>query len=170
MNDFSRFLDPLDMHATLIAVIEMSQSSWLVAGIVPGVERQPLKKLAIDEHALLTCRDAAGVGWSHRREHRCAPAGAEACSRHTLTYARFGFALRASTLTRPKSGRLTRYTAPPCGGYSTYPRGHRSKPGYAVPARQHLIDPIRPTRRHTAISKTCKKPLYCSAILHNHPR
>ena len=31
----------------------MSQSSWLVAGIVPGVERQPLKKIAIDEHALL---------------------------------------------------------------------------------------------------------------------
>ena len=30
-----------------------SQSSWLVAGIVPGVERQPLKKLAIDERALL---------------------------------------------------------------------------------------------------------------------
>ena len=29
------------------------QSSWLVAGIVPGVERQPLKKLAVDESALL---------------------------------------------------------------------------------------------------------------------
>src|ERR1700682_2780957 len=53
VNDFSRCLDPLDMDATLIAVIEMSQSNWLVAGIVPGVERQPLKKLAIDEHALL---------------------------------------------------------------------------------------------------------------------
>jgi transposase len=53
VNDLSRCLDPLDMDATLIAVIEMSQSSWLVAGIVPGVERQPLKKLAIDEHALL---------------------------------------------------------------------------------------------------------------------
>ena len=37
----------------LIAVIEMSLSSWLVAGIVPGVERQPLKKLAVDESALL---------------------------------------------------------------------------------------------------------------------
>jgi len=37
----------------LIAVIEMSPSSWLVAGIVPGVERQPLKKLAVDESALL---------------------------------------------------------------------------------------------------------------------
>jgi len=53
VNDFSRCLDPLDMDATLIAVIEMSQSSWLVAGIVPGVERQPLKKLAISEHGLL---------------------------------------------------------------------------------------------------------------------
>ena len=31
----------------------VSQSSWLVAGIVPGVERQPLKKLAADEIALL---------------------------------------------------------------------------------------------------------------------
>src|SRR5271163_3201809 len=51
VNDLSRCLDPLDMDATVIAVIEMSQSSWLVAGIVPGVERQPLKKLAIDEHA-----------------------------------------------------------------------------------------------------------------------
>ena len=33
--------------------MEISQSSWLVAGIVPGVERQPLKKLAADEIALL---------------------------------------------------------------------------------------------------------------------
>jgi transposase len=31
----------------------MSLSSWLVAGIVPGVERQPLKKLAANEAALL---------------------------------------------------------------------------------------------------------------------
>ena len=43
----------LKQDNTLIAVIEMSLSSWLVAGIVPGVERQPLKKLAIDESALL---------------------------------------------------------------------------------------------------------------------
>jgi len=57
VNDFSRCLDPLDMNATLIAVIEMSQSSWLVAGIVPGVERQPLKKLAISEHGLLNLLD-----------------------------------------------------------------------------------------------------------------
>ena len=32
------------------------------------------------------------------------------------------------------------------------PRGPRSGPGYSVPNRHHLIGPIRPTRRHIAIS------------------
>src|ERR671933_2547774 len=43
----------LDQESTLIAVIEMSQTSWLVAGIVPGLERHPLKRLDPDETALL---------------------------------------------------------------------------------------------------------------------
>src|ERR1700686_607220 len=30
---------------TLIAVIELSLSNWLVAGLIPGVSREPLKKL-----------------------------------------------------------------------------------------------------------------------------
>jgi len=34
-------------------VIELGLKSWLVAGVVPGVARQPLKKLAVDESALL---------------------------------------------------------------------------------------------------------------------
>src|SRR6202030_3055687 len=54
LNDLSRSLTALEPDGTLIAVIEMSLSSWLVAGTVPGVERQPLKKLAADESALLT--------------------------------------------------------------------------------------------------------------------
>ncbi len=52
-NGLSRCLAALEQHITLIAVIELSQSSWLVAGIVPGVERQPLKKLDPDQEALL---------------------------------------------------------------------------------------------------------------------
>jgi transposase len=52
-NDLNKSILPFDQHNTLIAVIEMSQSSWLVAGIVPGVERHPLKKLEPDEQALL---------------------------------------------------------------------------------------------------------------------
>jgi transposase len=53
LNDLSQSRIVLKQDSTLIAVIEMSLSSWLVAGIVPGVERQPLKKLAVDESALL---------------------------------------------------------------------------------------------------------------------
>src|ERR1700692_4236175 len=52
-NDLSQSRIALKQDSTVIAVIEMSLSSWLVAGIVPGVERQPLKKLAVDESALL---------------------------------------------------------------------------------------------------------------------
>src|ERR1700746_519464 len=33
---------------TVIAVIEMSLASWLVAGMIPGVNREPLKKIAPD--------------------------------------------------------------------------------------------------------------------------
>src|SRR5438477_8576325 len=53
LNDLSRCLTAFEPDGTLIAVIEMSLSSWLIGGILPGVERQPLKKLAVDESALL---------------------------------------------------------------------------------------------------------------------
>jgi transposase len=56
-NKLSRSLAALDQDSTLIAVIEISQSSWLVAGIVPGINRQALKKLAADEAALLQLLD-----------------------------------------------------------------------------------------------------------------
>ncbi len=57
LNDLSRSLTPLDPNHTLIAVIEMSQQSWLVAGIVPGVKRQPLKKLEPEANKLLKLFD-----------------------------------------------------------------------------------------------------------------
>ena len=51
--DPSRSLTAFEQDSTVIAVIEMSQSNWLVAAVIPGVERQPLKKLDPDEEALL---------------------------------------------------------------------------------------------------------------------
>jgi len=64
--DASRSLTALEQDNTLIAVIEMSQSTWLVAAIVPGMKRQPLKKLDTDEEALLKLlhrwRNEAGQG------------------------------------------------------------------------------------------------------------
>ncbi len=53
LNDLSRSLIPFDQATTLVAVIELSQSSWLIAGTIPGIERQPLKKIAPDETVLL---------------------------------------------------------------------------------------------------------------------
>jgi len=38
---------------SLVAVLEMSQQSWLAAGVIPGIDRHPLKKLAPDPAAVL---------------------------------------------------------------------------------------------------------------------
>src|SRR5258707_479780 len=51
--DASRSLTALEQDSTIIAVIEMSQTKWLVAALVPGVERQPLKKFDAQEEMLL---------------------------------------------------------------------------------------------------------------------
>jgi transposase len=45
----------------------MSQSKWLVAAVVPGVKRQPIKKLNADEEALLKLL--------HRWRHEAGQAG-----------------------------------------------------------------------------------------------
>src|ERR1700732_1889385 len=52
-NDLSRSLVALDQDSTIIVVVEMSQSSWLVAGMLPGIERQPRKKLEPSAERLL---------------------------------------------------------------------------------------------------------------------
>ena len=51
-NDLSRCLIPFRQDEILVAVVEMSKTSWLVAGMIPGVARHPLKKLVPDEKAL----------------------------------------------------------------------------------------------------------------------
>jgi transposase len=62
--DASRSLTALEQDSTIIAVIEMSQTKWLIAALVPGVERQPLKKFDAQEEMLLKllhrCRREAG--------------------------------------------------------------------------------------------------------------
>ena len=53
VNDLSRSLVVFDLISTLVVVVEMGKASWLVRSVVPGVERQPLKKLEPDATALL---------------------------------------------------------------------------------------------------------------------
>src|SRR5271168_2129137 len=52
-NDLSRSLVALAEDSTLIAAIELSRSSWLVGALVPGLRRDPRKKLPPDADALL---------------------------------------------------------------------------------------------------------------------
>ena len=62
-NDLSRSLIAFDQATTLVAVVELSRGSWLAAGLVPHLTRQPLKKLRSDPDArlglLLRWRDQA---------------------------------------------------------------------------------------------------------------
>src|SRR5258706_4079322 len=53
VDDLSRSLITFEQNSTMVVVLEMSQSSWLAAGVVPGIERRPLKKLDPDSTALL---------------------------------------------------------------------------------------------------------------------
>jgi hypothetical protein len=55
-NDLSRSLVALDQNSTIIAVVELSQSSWLVGGVVPGIERQPCKSWTRARNGCLRAR------------------------------------------------------------------------------------------------------------------
>jgi len=52
-NDLSRSLVAFEQNSTLVSVVELSLKTWLVAGLVPGLTRQPLKKQGADADALL---------------------------------------------------------------------------------------------------------------------
>lgn len=64
VDDLSRSLVPFEQESAVVAVIELSNASWLVAGTLPGVARRPLKKLDPDpvalEHLLTRWRVEAG--------------------------------------------------------------------------------------------------------------
>src|SRR2546425_1047691 len=60
-NDLSRSLVAFDQDSTLVAVVELSLKTWVVAGLVPGLTRQPLKKQGADPEALLALLDR----WRH---------------------------------------------------------------------------------------------------------
>jgi transposase len=71
-NDLSSSLVPFCQERTLIVVVDMSQSSWLVAGIVPEIDRHPLKKIDPDEKALVRllqqwCDEAVKAGGTINR-------------------------------------------------------------------------------------------------------
>ncbi len=61
-DDLSKPLVALDHDSTLVCVIEMSGTSWLVAATVPGVDRRPLQKLPVNPARLLDAGGALAQG------------------------------------------------------------------------------------------------------------
>ena len=84
---------------------------------------------------------------------------------------RFASVLRAHRLpienprTEPRD--LARLDTSVRAVFPLYPRGPRSGPGYSVPVHPHLIDPIRPTRRHTRLRRFAAytRCLRCASVL-----
>src|SRR5260370_2524063 len=52
-NDLSRSLVAFDQNSTLVAVVELSVNSWVAAGVVPGLGRDPVKQQSADCAAIL---------------------------------------------------------------------------------------------------------------------
>ena len=52
-DDLSRSLIAFEQASTMVSVVELSLKTWLVASLVPGLSRQPMKKLGADAQALL---------------------------------------------------------------------------------------------------------------------
>jgi transposase len=53
VDDLSRSLAAFDQNSTLTMAVEMSAASWLVAGMIPGIDRLPVKRLEPDPDGLL---------------------------------------------------------------------------------------------------------------------
>ena len=77
----SRSTAGFDPEATLTVVVELSRAAWLVAALIPGIERRPLKKLLPNEEDLLPllerwCQAGRGCGTrdqAHRARLRGGP-------------------------------------------------------------------------------------------------
>jgi hypothetical protein len=117
-NDLSRSLVALDQNSTIIAVIEMSQSSWLVAGMLPGIERQPHKKLEPSPERLL--------GLLHRWQDEAVRAG------RTITRIAVAF----------EAGRDLRIQAP--GGMENAPPKSGTNSSNPSPSSGESVSPPNP--------------------------
>src|SRR2546421_6351216 len=73
-DDLSRSLAAFDENSTFVAAIEMGSEKWLVGAMVPGLDRDPQKKLEPEPQGLLKqlkrrCDEAAKA--RHRIDRLC---------------------------------------------------------------------------------------------------
>jgi transposase len=56
-SDLNQSYAAFDQSSTIVGVIDMSLKSWVMSGTVPGVKRQPLKKLSAKDMRNNNCYD-----------------------------------------------------------------------------------------------------------------
>jgi hypothetical protein len=84
-DDLSKPAVALDHDSTLVCVIEMSGTSWLVAATVPGVDRRPLQKLPVTPGAPAGAgRALAHGGGAGRSDHHAHGGGIRVRARRVL--------------------------------------------------------------------------------------
>src|SRR5215212_939749 len=161
-NDLSRCLVALEQDDTLIAVIELSQASWLVAGIVPAVERQPLKKIEADEAALLRLlgrwRDeATGAGRTIARVRVAFEAGRDGfwLARWLRTRGIEAHVIHPSSVAVPREHRRAKTdrldTEPLKRAFLGWLRGERGHCTMAAIPTAEEEDAERPNREHASL-------------------
>ena len=115
LNDLRRSLLALEQESTLIAVIELSQSSWLVAGIVSrascGIARNRFAHLAVEPETASRIRRTVAGAWRRRSQSfdqslpsiKCCRSPPERLGAHWLPFRRVG---GAPTLAKSLEGML----------------------------------------------------------------
>src|SRR5215471_10769589 len=153
-SDLSRSLvrpGPKDQNSTIIAVVELSHSSWLVGGVLPGVERQPRRKQEPSPERLVVLL--------HRWQDEAVRAGST-ITRIALAFeaGRDGFWL--ARWLEARGGRGARDPSRECGciagaspgqdrpagtellkrGFLVWLRGERAIAAIGAPQRSHAVD------------------------------
>jgi hypothetical protein len=162
-NDLSRSLVALDHNSTIIAVVEMSQSTWLVGGVVPGIERQPRKKLEPRPERPCLAASLARRGGQGRPHNHTDCAGLRSRSRRLLAGALAGGArsrgvrdaplkCRGVARTSPSQDRPARHRVAETG-FSGWLRGERAIAAWCAYRRLPKRTPSGPIGSASAWSR-----------------
>jgi Transposase zinc-binding domain len=152
-NDLSRSLVALDHNSTIIAVVEMSQSTWLVGGVVPGIERQPRKKLEPRPERPCLAASLARRGGQGRPHNHTDCAGLRSRSRRLLAGALAGGArsrgvrdaplkCRGVARTSPSQDRPARHRVAETGVLGACPKCHAEQTQAWLEQRREEMLPV----------------------------
>jgi transposase len=161
-NDLNRSLVAFDQNSTVVAVVELSLKSWLVSGLVPGVKRDPLKKLPADRERLLALlerwrNEAIKAGHAIKRIVLAFEAGRDGfwLARWLREHGIEAYVIHASSIAMPREHRRAKSdrldTESLMRGFLGWLRGEARHCRMAQIPTLEQEDAKRPTREHESL-------------------